>query len=337
MPITIKDIAKKAGVSVATVSYVINESRRVSPDVTAKVLEAIDNLGYSPNAIARSLRRKYTKTIGLIVPDNSNPFYAEIAKGVEDAGFEVGYSVLLCNSNDMTTRELVYVDMLRSKRVDGVVFSSTKTTIEDQIRPLIKLGIPAVVFYRNARDLDVDTLRIDNIKVGLQATNYLIELGHTRIACIKPLSSVSPSALRVEGYRAALEAHRLPWNEELVVQGDNRITGGEGAAKQLLGSGADFSAIFACNDVMAIGAMSALRDACLNVPQDVSVIGVDDIILASYSAPPLTTISQPKYEAGRQAVTYLIERIEGKYDRGPRDVILKTELVVRDSCMAYRA
>jgi LacI family transcriptional regulator len=336
MVITIKDIARQARVSVATVSYVINKSRYVSPELSARVQRAIEELGYSPNAVARSLRQKSTKMIGLIVPDSSNPFFAEIAKGVEDAGYERGYCVILCNSNASIERELVYLDLLRSKRVEGIIFIATTTQVE-QIRPFVKAGIPVVIFYRDIPGVDVDTFRIDNLQAGYMATRYLIQLGHKEIACIQPASAETPSGQRVEGYKRAIEEYGLAWNEALMPRGDNRVSGGKEAARALVQSGKSFSAIFSSNDAMAIGAMRALRELNYYIPQDISIVGVDDIILASYSEPPLTTVAQPKYEAGCQAVDFLIERIDGGYDQGPRNIQLEIELIERSSAIPYPA
>jgi LacI family transcriptional regulator len=334
--ITIKDIAKQARVSVATVSYVVNKTRYVSPELSARVIRAIEELGYSPNAVARSLRQKSTKMIGLIVPDSSNPFFAEIAKGVEDAGYERGYSVILCNSNASIERELVYLDLLRSKRVEGIIFIATTTQVE-QIRPFVKSGIPVVIFYRDIPGVDVDTFWIDNFRAGYIAARRLIQLGHRQIACIQPKSAESPSGLRVEGYKRAMEEHGLAWDEALMPRGDNLVSGGKAAVQALAESGRAFTAIFSSNDAMAIGAMRALRNLGYQIPQDVSIIGVDDIILASYSEPPLTTVAQPKYEAGCQAVDFLIERIEGGYDQGSRNIQLEIELIERSSAIPYPA
>jgi LacI family transcriptional regulator len=332
--ITIKDIARQAGVSVATVSYVINKTRYVSPELTARVVESIEQLGYSPNAVARSLRQKSTKMIGLIVPDSSNPFFAEIAKGVEDAGFNAGYSVILCNSNASLDREQIYLDLLRSKRVEGIIFFATTTQVE-QIRPFVRGGIPVVVFYRDLPGLDIDTFRIDNFQAGYLATRHLIQLGHREIACIQPASPETPSSLRVEGYLQAMRESGLAIRDELMPRGDNRVSGGKEAALALARSGRKFSAVFSANDAMAIGAMRALRELGYRIPQDISLIGVDDIILASYTEPPLTSISQPKYEAGCQAVDFLIQRIEGAYGQGPRNVLLEIRLVDRASTIPY--
>lgn len=328
--ITIKDVASKAGVSIATVSYVINKSRPVSPELSMRVLAAIDEIGYYPNVNARSLKSKRTSTIGLIVPDNSNPFFAEIAKGVEDAGFDAGFSVILCNSNAMLERELAYIDLLLSKRVDGVIFAPTSLSIEP-VQRLVDLGIPVAVFYRESGVLDLDSIRIDNLDAGYRATRYLIDLGHTQIACIRPLSTETPSGQRVEGFRRAMQEAGLECCNELMPQGNNRIRGGEAATWDLLKSGKKFSAIFSTNDAMAIGAMRALRDSGLRIPGDVSVVGFDDIILARYSEPPLTTISQPKQEAGALAVQRIVERIELKHTDGPREFILETRLIERRS------
>jgi LacI family transcriptional regulator len=332
--ITIKDIARQAGVSVATVSYVVNKTRYVSPELTERVVGAIEKLGYSPNAVARSLRQKSTKMIGLIVPDSSNPFFAEIAKGVEDAGYERGYSVILCNSNASIERELVYLDLLRSKRVEGIIFIATTTQVE-QIRPFVKAGIPVVIFYRDIPGVDFDTFRIDNFQAGYVAARHLIQLGHREIACIRPLSAETPSGQRVEGFKRAMEEYDLAWDEALMPRGNNRVSGGKEAAQALVNSGRSFSAIYSSNDAMAIGAMRALRDLNYQIPGDVSIVGTDDIILASYTEPPLTTVAQPKYEAGCQAVDFLIERIEGGYNQGPRNIQLEIELIERSSTIPY--
>ena len=328
--VTIKDIARRANVSVASVSYVLNNTRYVSPELHARIELAIEELGYTPNLVARSLRQSRTKTIGLIVPDNSNPFFAEIAKGVEDAGFSAGYSVILCNSNAMPERELAYLEVLRSKRVDGIIFIATTAEIR-HIRPLIEDGIPAVIFYRDSGDMNVDRFLIDNDLAGSLVTNHLIELGHRQIACIQPASTETPSALRVAGFKRVMEAHSLPCVEALMPRGDNLIAGGGRATRELLKSGRPFTAVFATNDAMAIGCIRTLRDNGIRVPDDVSVAGVDDIMLASIIEPPLTTVRSPKYEAGRQAVEMLVDRMIRKYADGPRQVQLEITLVVRNS------
>jgi LacI family transcriptional regulator len=241
--------------------------------------------------------------------------------------------VILCNSNASIERELVYLDLLRSKRVDGIIFIPTTTQVE-QIRPFITAGIPVVIFYRDIPDLDIDTFRIDNIHAGCMATRHLIDLGHREIACIQPLSADTPSAQRVDGYKQAMREGGLTWDEALLPRGDNRVSGGKEAVRALVNSGRPFSAIFSSNDAMAIGAMRALRELGYTVPQDMSIVGVDDIILASYTEPPLTTVAQPKYEAGCQAVDFVIQRVEGRYNEGPRNVQLEIKLIERASSIS---
>lgn len=328
--VTITDIAKKAEVSIATVSYVLNQTREVSPELKQRVLDAVAQLGYFPDENARNLRNKRSSIIGLIVPDNSNPFFAEIAKGVEDAVFESGYSVILCNSNSIPEREMSYIHLLISRRAAGVIFV-TKTPRANQVNLLVEKGIPTSVLYRDAEGLNVDTFQIDNHKAGIIAARHLIELGHTQMACFRPLSDETPSAQRVEGFKQALRERGLAWNAALMPKANYRISGGEAATQALLDSGQPFTAIFTGNDAMAIGAMKVLREAGKRIPQDVSLIGLDDIVLASYTEPPLTTIAQPKQEVGYAAARHLIERIEKAYVGGSRNFLLDVQLVVRGS------
>jgi LacI family transcriptional regulator len=327
---TIKDIANRAGVSTATVSYVINGTRFVSPELRERVMSAVIELDYRPNAVAQSLRQKRTRTIGLIVPDNSNPFFAEVAKGVEDAGYEAGVSVMLCNSDGTFDRELRYLKLLRDKQVEGIVFIATTPRV-DHLAGIVERSTPAVVFYRDVPQFDVDTLVVDNFGGGCLATRHLIELGHVRIACVAPASVDSPSSLRVSGFRRAMEDAGLPINESLIYHGDNRFAGGRDGAEHLLATGKPFTALFAGNDVMALGAMRTFQQRGLSVPGDVSVVGFDGISLGDFVTPSLTTILQPRYEAGRTAFRLLLDRIDEEYAGPPRAIELETTLAVRES------
>jgi LacI family transcriptional regulator len=327
---TIKDIARLAGVSTATVSYVLNGTRTVSPERQQRVLAAVAELQYRPNAVAQSLRRRRTLTIGLVIPDNSNPFFAEVAKGVEDAGYEAGISVILCNSDSSFDRELRYMELLQAKRVDGVIFIAT-TPKADHVRGLIAAGIPLVTFYRQLPDLNVDTLVVDNLSGGHQAARHLIELGHAALACVAPASTASPSSLRVIGFRQALDEAGRPVDEALIHHGDNRFSGGRDAAERLLQTGKPITAIFAGNDVMAIGVMRTLQAHGRRVPEDVSVIGFDGISLGAYVTPALTSIVQPRYEAGQTAFKLLLERMRDGYAGPQRSIQLGTQLELRES------
>lgn len=328
--VTIQDIARAVGVSNQTVSRVLNHKPDVSVETRERIESMIEELGYRPSDLARGLRNKNTRTIGLVVPDSANPFFAEIAKGVENGGFAAGYSVILCNSAQDKARELEHLELLRAKGIDGIIFIATSTDI-GHIGPLVEAGIPVALFYREAPGLSVDTFAIDNRLAGVLATQHLLDLGHRQIACIRPRSDLTPSGQRVIGYCAALNAAGIAPSSRLMPRGDNLIESGARAAIELLDSGEPFSAIFASNDAMAIGALRALRDRGLRVPNDISLVGIDDILLASFVDPPLTTVAQDKQVAGERAVASLIERIEGRYTGGRRETLLDIQLMVRRS------
>lgn len=331
---TIRHVAARARVSTATVSAVVNRSRRVSDELSKRVWDAVAEVGYTPNGIARSLRQRYTATIGLVVPDNSNPFFAEIAKGVENEGFDAGYSVIICNSNGLLERETRLLESLMGRRVDGIIyFGSSSGT--DHLRPLVGNQMPLVVFNREIDNSSVDSFQVDNYRIGYIGTRYLTEMGHVQIACVGPAALETPSARRVDGYKQALVERGLTWDEELVQWGDNHMGGGKEAMRRILSSGLTFSAVFATNDLMAMGAIAALREAKLRVPEDVSVVGVDDIPFAAFTDPPLTTVAIPKAEAGRQAVGLLIERLTGAFSGEGRRVMLECKLIVRSSCAVH--
>jgi len=327
--ITMRDVAERAGVSVTTVSHVINETRPVSEERRARVLAAMDELGYQPNRLARSLRRGKTHTIGMIVPDNVNPFFAEVARGIEDGGFEQGYSVILCNSDGDLEKELFYTDVLVAKQVDGIVFVAAGMSTE-HIRDLQERRIPLVVIDREIPHVAVDSVLTDNAQGGWLATRHLLELDHRRIGCIAGPSDVTPSAERITGYRQALHEAGISAHGALVVKGDFQYESGHQAARRLLEKDDPPTAIFACNDLMAVGAISAAVSAGWQVPADLSVVGFDDVRLASFANPPLTTIAQPKYEMGVLAVEMLLERMQD-YDMPPRRGLLDTTLVIRRS------
>lgn len=329
---TIKDVARLAAVSTTTVSHVINETRYVSDELRARVLAAMDELNYRPNILARGLRRGETRTIGLIVPDNSNPFFAEVARIVEDIGFENGYSVILCNSDGNLEKEAAYINVLIAKQVDGVIFIAAGSKHE-HLSELTGAGIPVVVADRDIPHTLADVVLVDNEQGGYDAAHHLLGLGHQRIACVAGPSDLTPSADRVQGYRRALEEAGVSVQEEWIVPGDFRFQGGEAAVEELLRLGQPPTAIFACNDMMAIGALRAIRGAGLQVPGDVSLLGFDDIPLASAVMPALTTVAQPIAELAMLATRYLIAQIQDDRQARPRQrTVLDAKLVVRGSC-----
>ncbi len=331
---TIRDVAEAAGVSVSTVSHVINETRFVRPATRDKVLSAMDQLNYMPNRLARSLRRKdkRTHTLGLLIPDSTNPFFAEVLRGVEDSSFEAGYNVILCNSDDDPAKELNYLDVLLSKQVDGIVLVSAGAH-RDSLELLSRRKGTAVVADRELDTAGLDCVVVDNAKGGQLATSHLLGLGHRRVGCIAGPSLLAPSAGRTEGYRQALKEAGIPVDDSLVLAGDFRPQSGYEAARQLLALDSPPSAIFACNDMMAMGALCALNDAGLQVPRDISVVGFDDISLASFTVPRLTTIAQPSYEMGLLAAELLIQRLRHPTAPAKRK-LLSPELIERDSVRA---
>lgn len=326
---TIREVAESAGVSYATVSHVLNNTRVVSQETRERVLAAMAALNYRPNALARSLRQGKTNTLGLVLPDSANPFFAEISRTIEDEAFNKGYSVFLCNTELDTQRELFYVDVLSKKQVDGIIFVAAGDQA-DSLDFLIQRGMPVVMIDRNVPNVEVDAVLPDHQLGGFLATRHLLELGHTRIACIAGPSSITPSAERITGYRNALEQAGIPYDESLVVRGDYHAQSGMDITHSLLKMDSRPTAIFALNDLMALGALRAAAEAGCLVPKDIAVVGYDDLELSQFTNPPLTTIAQPKKEIGTQAVQLLVDRISQK-SRPPSRLVLPPALIVRRS------
>jgi LacI family transcriptional regulator len=327
-----RDVAERAGVSVTSVSHVINETRPVSYELRERVLAAMEELGYHPNRLARSLRSGKTHTIGTIVPDSADPFFAEVARGIEDTAFENGYSLILCNSDANLDKEAFYTDVLVEKQVDGILFLAAGGSTE-RILDLQQRGMPVVVVDRELPAVHVDSVVTDNAGGGWSATRHLIDLGHRRIGYIAGPSDLTLSEYRSTGYRKALEEAGIAVDENLVVRGAFDFESGYRAARQLLTNSQRPTAIFACNDLMAIGAICAAVELGLRVPEDLSVIGYDDVPLASYSNPPLTTIAQPIYDLGVVAASMLLERLHDP-GRPARRIVLDVELQIRRSTAA---
>jgi LacI family transcriptional regulator len=327
-----RDVAKRAGLSVSTVSHVINNTRTVSDESRSRVMSAMEELGYRPNALARSLRRQKTNTLGMIVPDSANPFFAEVARAIEDASFAQNYSVILCNSEGDLNKQQAYTNVLIDNRVAGILFVAAGISTE-LVNDLEQRRVPLVVVDREVLGVEVDTVMTNHAQGGYLATQHLIDLGHRRIACIAGNSEVAPSAERLTSYRRSLEGNNLDYDEHLVVKGDFQYESGYEATKHLLALEAPPSAIFACNDLMAVGCISAARQLGLRVPHDLSIVGFDDVRLASFTNPPLTTISQPIVEIGVLATKMLLERMLD-IDGPPRFKRLDTVLRIRQSTAA---
>lgn len=342
---TIKDVALQAGVSVTTVSHVVNGTRFVSPAARERVQAAIQALRYVPSALARSLKSNRTHTVGVMIPNNSNPCFAEIIRGIEDGCYAAGFSVILCNSDDDPHKQATYVRLLSEKQVDGLIVLSSGSDA-GLLQSLRSATMPLVLVDREIEGLESDLVEVNHESGGFLATEHLLQLGHRRIACIAGPADLSSARERVQGYRRALHQAGLAVDEALLRSADFTSAGGFEAMASLLagacaagdahshgGSGMHTerpTAVFASNDLMAIGAVCAVASHGLRMPQDLSVIGFDDIALAAHSNPPLTTIAQPKQRTGELAATLLLQRLV-EPDRAPQREILQPSLQLRAS------
>jgi DNA-binding LacI/PurR family transcriptional regulator len=327
---TIRDVAEKAGVSVATVSAVINRSCNVSPNRTARVLEAAKELNYRPNRLARALSKKRTHLIGCLVPTIVNPFFPQIVKSVEDIAFQNNFGVFVCNSEGNEAKVSYYQQMLIETQVDGVIMAlSWDLAKPEVVVPFLEAGIP-VVGLAGARRLEmIDCVMVNDTQGGFDAVTHLITLGHTRIGFIGALNSES-TRLRLLGSRKALEDAGIPYCEEYAIFGAS-FSESEAytLTKVLLGQHPEITAIFAYNDIMALGVMNALAELGISVPAKTSVIGFDDSV-ASFSFPKMSSIAIPKEEMGQIATHILLQRIENP--AGPPQIFeIRPLLVARDS------
>ncbi|QOV64136.1 ribose operon transcriptional repressor RbsR [Kosakonia pseudosacchari] len=306
---TMKDVARLAGVSTSTVSHVINKDRFVSEAIREKVETAIKTLNYAPSAIARSLKINQTRTIGMLITASTNPFYSELVRGVERSCFERGYSLVLCNTEGDEQRMNRNLETLMQKRVDGLLLLCTETHQPSQEIMQRYPSIPTVMMDWAPFDGDSDLIQDNSLLGGDMATQYLIGKGHTRIACITGPLDKTPARLRLEGYREAMARAGLVIREGDEIESDFEFGGGFDAMQTLLAMNERPQAVFIGNDAMAVGAYQALYQAGLKIPQDMAIVGYDDIELARYMTPPLTTIHQPKDELGELAIDVLIHRI----------------------------
>lgn len=327
--VTHKDVAERAGVSVATVSYVLNNGPRpVSVETRARVEEAITELGYYPNELARSLRLQQSSTIGLILPNVMNPVFAEIAHELESVCTQEGFLVLLCNSDRQHEREERFIQMLRAKQVDGVVITPQSEPLA-LIKPLLQAHIPVVVLEHDLPG--VHCIAMDELQGGRIATQYLLGLGHRRIALIKRTATSALSRQRSVGYQQALAAVGIPYDPQLVLECAAGQTAGAQAMQQLLALREPPTAVFTHNDVLTMGALHAIHSAGLAVPGDISVVGYDDITAAAYLSPPLTTVRSPKAEMGLLAGRTILQLVRQKESLPPQTTTLPVELVARSS------
>jgi LacI family transcriptional regulator len=303
---TIKDVARHAGVSYTTVSHVLNKTRPVSREARERVLVAVEALAYVPSALARSLRSKATGSIGLIIPNNTNPYFSEVARGIEDSCYAAGYSVILCKSDDDPAKQRDYLNVLLTKRCDGLIVATLAQTDGELLR---KMKVPTVLLDRAPKDMAIDLVAVDNAAGGALAAQHLLALRRRRIACIAGPQELDISSERVAGLRQSLQQAGMPLPAEQLVYADFTSTGGYAATCLLLSSPQPPDAIFCCNDLMAIGALRAAAERGIQVPRELSVIGFDDIDLAQFVHPPLTSVAQNTRRLGQLTAQCLLERI----------------------------
>jgi len=326
---TIKDVAKHVGVSTATVSHVINKTRFVSDEIKERVLQAIRDLNYQPNAIARSLVKRKTHTIGIIISDILNPFYTAIVRGIEDVTYKSGYSIMLCNTDENVEKEILYIQVLMEKRIDGLVLS---TAFQDGVHPLLSQlkGIPLVSIVRKMKGFNPDAVFGDNVGGAYQAIEHFIQLVHRRIGIISGPLGLSSGAERLEGYKKALESHRIPIQEDWIKTGDFKKESGYFLTKKLLEEKVPPTALLVVNNQMTIGALNALKELGIRVPEDLSLISFDDMEWCSFINPPLTTVEQSPYLMGKTAGEMLLQKINHKRSQ-PKKVVILSHLIIRNS------
>ncbi|KOY16658.1 LacI family DNA-binding transcriptional regulator [Paenibacillus xylanivorans] len=329
--ITIYDIAKKANVSAMTVSKVINQTGRISPATRERVQQVIEELGYIPNSNARSLVLQRTQMLSLLITDITNPFYTTLARGAEDAANQRGYRLLFSNSDEDYGKEKNYVETILSTRVDGVLFAPAGDRSLNHLKQLQERNIPFVILDRTVPGITSDVIAGDSREGALQLIRYLTNLGHRHIALVNGSSEVSTARLREEGYMEGLREAELPFDSGLILRTGYRDFSDEKGIDRLLAHQLKPTAIFAANNMLAIGVIRLLRKRGVRVPEDISVVCFDDLDLASAFDPFLTVAAQPAYDFGAIGMQMLIDRIEGKAPEQPQTVIMPSELRIRAS------
>ena len=322
-------VAESAGVSVNTASRAINNKQDINLETKKRVLKIAQDLGYVRNDTAVALRTKKTGTIGVVIADNRNPFYAEVLNGMEVAARKKNYHIILANTQRDYRKEEEAINLLLNKRVDGLLIAPVQDR-DDDIKKLIEANIPFVIVGRDFNDIDLDAVYNDEVKGGFLATEYLIKKGHKKIAFINGVLHKSPAKGRLKGYKKALKECEIPFNDALISVGDIDVKDGYERTKQMLKKNLDFTAIFAYNDMMAFGAMQAIKEKDLRIPENIGLVGYDDILFSSLISPALTTIKLKKQELGVESVKLLLSRINRAHKK-TKKIMLDVELIVRET------
>jgi LacI family transcriptional regulator len=329
--VTIKDVAREAGVSIGTASQALRTNPAVREETRRRVAAVARRLRYQPSALARGLVTRRTQSIGLLISDIANPFFIRAVRAVEDVAHENGYNVILCNTDEDPAKETQYLRVLMEKRVDGIILATTAGSLQ-AVRDVRWRRIPLVLFDRELPRLSTDTVKVDSVLGGRLATDYLLSLGHTRIAIIHGPVVRSTGAERLQGYLDALRAAGVRQDPALIREGNFKQDSGRDLARKLLNISPPPTALFCTNNLMTVGALQTLQERDVRIPADLSLVGYDDMEWWTLTHPPLTTVGQPVYDLGREAMRLLLGQIETDGRQRPQRVILKPELLTRESC-----
>jgi LacI family transcriptional regulator len=332
MAVTINDIASKANVSVSTVSRVLSKQvkkYRISKDTEQLVLKAAKELNYRPNHIARGLRLKKTQTIGLIVPDISNPFFAYVTRMIQTFAYGVGYSLIVCNTDENLKTEIEQIELLRSKGVDGFIIMPVGVKY-DHLAELLYDNIPLVLLDRCFDELQTNSVIVNDYKGAFEAIEHLLDYGHRRIAIIQGLPNTYTNSARLKGYKDALAKYNISLDENLIVGNDFRKENGYIETKILLKLENPPTAIFTTSDLITLGALQAISEEGYKIPDDISIVAFDDTDFAPFLSAPLTAVSQPKELMGEVAVKLLIEDMNSKGQKEKKRIVLEPKLIVRN-------
>ena len=330
MSASIKDVARRAGVSTATVSRVLSNKPQVSENAHRRILAAMEELDYQPSRVARSLRVQRSKIIGLIISDIQNPFFNTLARAIEDRAYDHQYAVFLCNSDEDIEKEKLYIELMQAERVAGVMLSPTRETA-NPCKKLIKANVPVVVIDRELTDLDVDTVWVDNLAGSFELISHIIDDGHRRIGAVLGTPTAATGRERYEGYVRALTNRDLQVLPELLRTGIPKKAIGYKLAGELLDLPEPPTALFTGNNLLTEGAVRAIQDRGRRIPEDIALVAFDELDWMSLIKPALTVVAQPTYELGQTAADLLLKRIEGS-THPPQKIVLKPNLIVRQSC-----
>lgn len=328
---SMNDVARQAGVSVVTVSRVVNNSASVNELTRTRVLKAIKDLKYKPNRVAKRLRSKSLSgnLLGVMIPDIRNPFYVDVLRGIEDVAYHNNYAIIVCNFGQDETKEKMYLDILQSESIDGLIVAPVRED-DAKVISLVKSGLPLVCVDRGLVSVDVDVVLVDNVKGAFLAVDHLAKKGFKRIAYIAGKPEIPSSRYRGEGYRKALESNGLMYDEGLVKYGDSSHESGVRLCAELLEMDPRPDALFTGNNLITLGALETIHNLGLSIPQEVGIVGFDDMPWSSSLNPSLTAVRQPAYEIGKRAAELLIHRIS-EPGRAAISMMLNTELIVRKS------